>query len=174
MTTAMVDGGLGASETHQTALARGNRLHAHSEGMGWQNVYASLATESPWAGTLSAVPHTCIIYCLHHGATVQRMVEGDETRVAKFSPRSMAIIPGGVHSHWDINGRPDVLLLYLEKSVVDGLAFQAFGEVTKYASMIPRMAFNDPVVEQLALAVLEELRREPRASRFILSMSRLR
>lgn len=162
----MISSELKAFETHGIALNGANRLHAHSEGKGWKNVYASLATESPWSGSLPAVPHHCVVYCLNKTAKVERTIGADHPRTANFLPRNLAIIPGELQSHWNISGRPDILLLYISKPTMDSLMQGAFGETASYPSIMPRMAFNDPVLEQLSLAVLEGLRGDRRSSGF--------
>jgi AraC family transcriptional regulator len=167
MSARIIEAGLSASETHWMALSGAHKLLAHSEGKGWKNIYAaSVATESPWAGTLPAVAHHCLVYCLNQTAKVQRSIRGDETRTVKFSPRQFAIMPGEIATHWDISGRPDVLLLYVNKSMMDRLTREALGDAAEHASIITRMAFTDTVLEQLALTVLEGLRAEAGSGRF--------
>lgn len=146
-----------ASETHGIALQRGNRLIAHSEGMGWKNVYASLATESPWDGPLAPVSHHCLVYCLHQSASVRRTITERDEDEALLQPRQLTIIPAGVLSHWQVNGTPDILLLYLRRSMMERIAGDAFGPDASRARIVPRLAFVDPLLEQLALAILEEL-----------------
>jgi len=147
-----------ASETHGIALQRGNRLIAHSEGMGWKNVYASLATESPWDGPLAPISHHCLVYCVHHTASVRRTItDHSEDGKALLQPRQLTIIPAGVLSHWQVNGTPDILLLYLRRSMMERIAGDAFGPDASRARIVPRLAFVDPLLEQLALAILEEL-----------------
>ncbi|MET0544309.1 MAG: hypothetical protein ABWZ88_21410 [Variovorax sp.] len=47
-------------ETHGIALWPKNRLLSDSRGLGWHEVYTSLATERSWTGTLRPVPHYCL------------------------------------------------------------------------------------------------------------------
>jgi len=145
------------SETHGIALQSGHRLLAHSAGRGWRNVYASVASERSWTGMLPAVPHHCVVYCLHQTASVRREIAGRDAGSAKLLPRRLAIIPGQVASHWDVVGRPDIVLLYLRDSTVKDLTVECYGDESARLSIIPRMAFVDPVLEQLARAILDLL-----------------
>ena len=158
---------LSAAETHGIALKSGNRLIAHSDGRGWMNIYASLATESPWAGTLQPVSHHCLVYCVHQTATIKRAIDRTgRVETARLCPRQLTIIPAGVVSHWDMNGRPDILLLYLRSTMMDRIVQEGFGADAEKATMIPRLAMIDPLLEQLSLAILEGLRGEQVARPF--------
>jgi len=149
--------GIRADETHGIALSRTHRLLAHSEGRPWKNVYASLASERSWSGTLPPAPHHCVVYCLNQAAHVQREIDGWVSTTSKLLPRRLGIIPGKVGSHWDVRGNPDILLLYLRSSMVEELVADSYGEVAADVSIIPRTAFVDPTLEQLALTVLDGL-----------------
>lgn len=151
---------LTARHTHGIALRNDIRLIAHSEGRGWRDIYASLATERPWDATLGAVDHTCLVYCVHQQARVRRTVRG-EVATALLQPRRLTIIPADVASHWQVDGRPDILLLYLRGGLMRRLARDSFGEAADRLAIIPRLAMVDPLLEQLALAVLESLRGGP-------------
>jgi AraC family transcriptional regulator len=153
------------AETHGIALWPGFKLFAHSEGLGWQDVYASLAAERSWTADLKPVRHYCFAYCLHQAARIRRTVEGKEWRHdAILKPRTFGVVPADRLSHWTVDGRPEVLLVYLRRSMVDDLAAEMFDLEAKDIELQPMLGDSDPLLEQLALAFLGALRRRERDS----------
>src|SRR5260370_33130304 len=67
-------------ETHGIALQHKNKLLAHSDGRGWQNLYASVAAEKPWHDTLPPIHHHCISNCLSDSAMISRRIAGAKPR----------------------------------------------------------------------------------------------
>lgn len=143
-------------ETHGIALRAGNRLIAHSEGLGWRDLYGSLAVERAWTATLRPVDHDCLVYCLRHAARIRRQVDGfGPTETAVLRPRQFSIIPARRVSHWQIDGEPEILLIYLRREMVDAVAARVFGEGG--AALLPRLAESDGLLEELARAIGEML-----------------
>lgn len=154
-----VAGLLPAHETHQIALRPHNRLIAHSDQLGWRNLYGSLAAEAPWSAPLQAVEHPCLVYCLHQSATIWRKIDGEgRAQTAVLGPGQFSIIPARVGSHWEIRGHPHILLLYLRRAMIERIAQQDFNVDGGRIDFIPRLAAYDPLLEQLALAVIECMR----------------
>jgi AraC family transcriptional regulator len=144
------------AETHGIALKPGNRLIVHSEGRGWHDVYGSLASEIPWAGLLPPVAHHCLVYCVGGTAIIRHAIDDvGRTETAVLGPRNLTVIPANVASRWEVEGHPDILLLYLRRSMMDRIVEEAFGADAAKAEIIPRLAVVDPLLEQLALAVLD-------------------
>lgn len=101
---------LSVAETHEIGFRFGNKLIAHSANLGWQNLYASLATETAWAETLHPANHPCLIYCLRRSATIRRRIAGSVgVTNAPLEPGQFAIIPADVELHLDVCGEPDIL-----------------------------------------------------------------
>jgi AraC family transcriptional regulator len=151
--------GLHVAETHGIALFPQNRLLMHSEGLGWRNVYASLAVESPWQATLPAVDHYCIAYCVGHSARISRALDGERTRSAELKPRLFGVVPPNMRSQWDLRGSPEILLIYLRAQLIEQTAAQVFNRAPGSIDIPPGLGFADGLLEQLALAVLGELRK---------------
>jgi len=145
-------------ETHGIPLYPGNRLLAHSGGLGWRNLYASDATEQPWTATLRPLAHPCIAYFVNGGATVTRRVEGEAAQSVTLHARQFGLVPTHAASHWDLRGTPEILTLYLRNAMVDRLAEEVFGRDPKRVELRPRLGVTDPLLEQLALAVLRAMR----------------
>jgi AraC family transcriptional regulator len=147
-------------ETHGIALQHKNKLLAHSDGRGWQNLYASVAAEKPWHDTLPPIHHHCIAYCLSDSAMISRRIDGEKPRTTRLSPRLHGMIPAGVSSDWHVAGSPQVLLVYIRKTIVERLAADVFERDPEQLEIIPGLGFRDGLLEQLVLAVLSELRNE--------------
>jgi AraC family transcriptional regulator len=152
-------------ETHGIALWPGHRLFAHSDGLGWHDVYVSLAAERSWNAVLNPVHHYCLAYCVHQSARVRRAVDGDGAPYeAILKPRTFGVVPADRVSRWNLQGQPEVQLVYLRRAMVDGLAGEMFGIEAKDIELRPLLGDRDPLLEQLALALLAALRRRERDS----------
>lgn len=149
-----------AAETHGIALWPKHRLLAESRGLRWHDVYVSLATESPWRHTLQAVPHYCVAYCMHRPARIKRVVSGERTPVdVDLRPRMLGIVPVDRDSDWQLRGSPDILTVYLRRCMVERVAAEWLQIDSRRSELIPRLAFNDPMLEQLGLQLLSAARR---------------
>jgi len=152
-------------ETHGIALWPEHTLFAHSDGLGWHDVYTSLAAERSWTAELNPVRHYCLAYCVHQSARVWRAIDGDgKPYEAILKPRTFGVVPADRVSRWNLDGRPDVLLVYLRRAMVDELAGEMFGLEAKDVELRPLLGDRDPLLEQLALALLAALRRRESGS----------
>jgi len=149
-----------ADETHgHHALMAHNRLLAHSDGLGWRNMYASIATEQSWSGTMDPVHHYCIGYCINQAGLISRWEAGERGRTtAMLKARQFGSIPAHTPSTWRLDGSPDMLHIYLRRSIVDGVAEEMFGMAPDTVDMQPFLGLVDPMLEQLALCVISALK----------------
>lgn len=154
-----------AAETHgHHAVASHNQLRVHSDGLGWRNLYASIATEHSWAGTLEPVHHYCIGYCLGQAGLISRRAEGERGAfTAMLKARHFGSIPAHVPSNWRLDGSPEMLHIYLRRSMVHAVAEEVFGMAPEQVDLRPILGVADPMLEQLALSVAAALR-EPEES----------
>ena len=164
----MAAGGLGITaeaaaafpveETHGIPLYAGNRLLAHSGDLGWRCAYASFAAERPWTATLRPLVHPCLAYFVNGGAVITRRIDGEAPKTAQLRPRQFGFVPTRTASHWNLRGNPEVLTLYLRQGMVDRLAEEVFERDPKKVELQPRLGVTDPLLEQLALALLRAMR----------------
>ncbi len=148
-------------ETHGIALWPQHRLLADSRGLGWHDVYTSLAAERSWNGPLHAVPHLCIAYCAHRPALISRRIEGEAAVIkAELRPRLLGVVPENRLSMWDLHGSPDIQLVYLRRSMVERVAQEALDQDGARVELVPRLGFADPLLEQLMLALLTTARED--------------
>lgn len=147
-----------AACSHGIALWPGNTLLADSEGRGWRHLRAELGTVNSWSGTLGAMRHYCLAFCLNRPARLRRVVaEEGESGMVTVLPRQFLIIPALQPSEWERDGSSDMLMLYLDHALIERIGHEVFdaGDVQISA----RLGATDPLLEQLALSVLEALRR---------------
>lgn len=147
------------TETHGIAFWPRHRLIVDSQGLRWRDVYVSLACESSWERQLQSVPHLCIAYCMHRPATISRSLSGDRPlHNVTLRPRLLGVVPENRVSDWKLRGTPDILTIYLRRSMVDSVVSDWLGADASRIELIPRLAFADPMLEQLALQLLSAMR----------------
>ncbi|WKA26530.1 helix-turn-helix transcriptional regulator [Bradyrhizobium roseum] len=155
----MIGGELTVHHTHRIGLWPRNQLILHSANRGWRDVYVALATVNTWSGKLAATGHPCLAYCLHRPAHLSRSL-GDavarETSVVR--PRQFFIIPANEASEWHRHGTSDMLMMYLRQDMLDSIARSLGSRSDRPVSIDLGLGVSDPLLEQLALALLDTLR----------------
>ena len=143
-------------QTHSIERWDRNQLIVQSEGRGWSNLYAAVATVNSWSGTLNPTGHYCIGFCLRGPAQLRVSVaENPVAQEATLSPRQFLIIPADESSQWNRRGSSEMLMLYLKKELVEAVNKNVFGR--SRVNVAIRLGATDPLLEQLALAILEAL-----------------
>jgi AraC family transcriptional regulator len=145
-------------ETHGRVFRPGNRLIAHSQDAGWRSIHAAIIEEAPFHETESAIQHPSLIYHLSHPTEVTRRIEGTRGERALIGPRRLCLTPGEATTSWQHSGRPEILQVYLRRSIYEGAVSEIYGCDTSAAELVPRFAILDPLLEQLAIAVTNALR----------------
>lgn len=147
-----------AAETHGRALRPGNRLVAHSEGAGWRHLYAARFVEAPFETTEMAVDHPSFIYHLTRPTEVTRKIDGRGREHELIVPRRITLTPGGTVARWQHAGRPEILHVYLRQSLFESVAADMYECNAARVELRPRFAMQDPLLEQLALVIADNLR----------------
>ena len=143
-------------QTHSIERWDRNQLIVQSEGRGWSNLYAAVATVNSWSGTLNPTGHYCIGFCLRGPAQLRVSVAANPVaQEATLSPRQFLIIPADESSQWNRRGSSEMLMLYLKKELVEAVNKNVFGRAQVNVAI--RLGATDPLMEQLALAILEAL-----------------
>jgi AraC family transcriptional regulator len=145
-------------ETHGRASRPGNRLIAHSPDVGWRSLYAVVMEEAPFEVTEPAVHHPSFIYHISRPTEVTRRITGIPEQREIIGPRCLTLTPGEPASYWKHAGRPEMLQVYLRRSMFTDAIGELFGADASRADLLPRFAILDPLLEQLALAVISALR----------------
>jgi AraC family transcriptional regulator len=145
-------------ETHGRIFRPGNRLIAHSQDVGWRSMHAAILEESPFTATESACHHPSLIYHLSRPTEVTRRIEGTRGEKALIGPRRLCLTPGDATTLWQHDGRPEILQVYLRRSIYDSAVSEIYGCDASTAELVPRFAISDPLLEQLAIAIVNALR----------------
>jgi AraC family transcriptional regulator len=146
----------GVAETHGRALRTGNQIISHSPDAGWRSLYAATFREAPLSVAERAIGHPSLIYHLARPTEVSRRIDGERGERTLIGPGRFCLTPGDASAFWQHSGNPEILQLYLRKSVYEHAVEEMFGGAA--ATLVPRFATVDPLLEQLAIAVLNALR----------------
>ena len=149
---------LAAGDTHGTAHLSPNQLVLDSAGLGWRDAYTSLTRESSWSATLPALPHVSLAYCVRRSARIRRRVDGSRSETAELLPRRFGMIPSDRSSSWEVDGEPEVQLVYLRRDTIDELTVDEFGADPERVHVEPGLGFHDPVLETLVGSLLDAAR----------------
>jgi AraC family transcriptional regulator len=145
-------------ETHGRVLRAGNRLIAHSPEIGWRSLYGAVLEEAPFHAIESPIHHPSLIYHLTRPTEVTRQVDGNPQDKALIGPRGICLTPGDATVSWHHSGHPEILQVYLRQSIYASAVSEMYGCDPAAAELIPRFAIQDPLLEQLAAAILKALR----------------
>ncbi len=148
-----IDSVFSVRETHGRVLRPGNRLIAHSQDAGWRSIHAAIIEEAPFQATESAIHHPSLIYHLSRPTEVTRRIEGTRADKALIVPRRLCLTPGGATASWYHAGHPEILQVYLRRSIYEGAVSEIYGCDSAGAELLPRFAVLDPMLEQLAIAI---------------------
>jgi AraC family transcriptional regulator len=145
-------------ETHGRALRTENHLIAHSPDFGWCSLYAAIFEEAPLQTTESTVRDPFLIYHLARPTEVTRKIAGSARERSLIGPRGITITPGSATTQWQHSGRPEILQVYLRHSTYSTVVSEMYGCETAGAQILPRLGVQDPMLEQLCLAIAKALR----------------
>jgi AraC family transcriptional regulator len=147
-----------AVETHGRALRPENELVAHSQDVGWRSLHAAIFKEAPLHVTESALDHPFIIYHITHPCEVTRRIEGARRETGLLGPRNICVTPPEAVTEWEHHGHPEILQVYLRRSLYEAAVSELYGCDATAAEIVPRFGIVDPLLEQLAIALGEALR----------------
>jgi AraC family transcriptional regulator len=152
-----VDSVFTVRETHGRVFRPGNRLIAHSQDVGWRSIHAAIIEEAPFQATESSILHPSLIYHLSRPTEVTRRIEGTRGEKALIGPRRLCLTPGDATTSWQHAGRPEILQVYLRRSIYESAVSEIYGCDSSAAELVPRFAILDPLLEQLAIAITSAL-----------------
>lgn len=141
------------NETHGRVFRAGNRLIAHSQDAGWRSLHAAIIEEAPFQATESSIAHPSLIYHLTRPTEVTRRIEGTRGEKTLIGPRRICLTPGDATTSWRHAGHPEILQVYLRRSIYESAVSEIYGCDVSSAELVPRFAILDPLLEQLAIAI---------------------
>ena len=145
-------------ETHGRAMRPENELLAHSQDVGWRSLHAAIFKEAPLHVTEPALDHPFIIYHITHPTEVMRKIEGARREKGLLGPRNICVTPPGTATEWEHHGNPEILQVYLRRSLYEAAVGELYGCDAAAAEIVPRFGIVDPLLEQLSIALAEALR----------------
>jgi AraC family transcriptional regulator len=148
------------AEIHGIGALQSNVVVADSAGLGWHDGYTSYTAESSWQATLTPVPHLCLAYCSGRAATVRRDIEGEHVERATLEPRRFGSVPSGRTATFRLEGNPDIQHVYLRQQMLEEVAVDVFDADPAVVEVVPHLAFADPLLEQLVVALLGLVRHD--------------
>jgi AraC family transcriptional regulator len=135
---------------------------ARSTGRGWRDIHAQHVAVEPWTGTLDPVGNPCLGYCVNRPAQIRRRIgRGGTTETHTLRPRQFHLIPAHDESEWQRRGRSEMLAMHLRQGLIDETARQMWSAAASQVELDVPLGTSDPLLEQLALAILEIMREEP-------------
>jgi AraC family transcriptional regulator len=135
---------------------------ARSTGRGWRDIHAQHVAVEPWTGTLDPVGNPCLGYCVNRPAQIRRRIgRGGTTETRTLRPRQFHLIPAHDESEWQRRGRSEMLAMHLRQGLIDETARQMWSAAASQVELDVPLGTSDPLLEQLALAILEIMREEP-------------
>ena len=149
---------LGTGETHGRILRPANQLIASSPELGWHTLHAAIFEEAPFRAKEKPVEHPHLIYLLNRPTEMSRRIEGGPRNRQMMNPRCLCMTPAHVTAHWQHSGHPEILQVYLHKSLFESAVSELFDCDGSKESVSPRFAVFDPLLEQLALSITTALR----------------
>lgn len=145
-------------ETHGRAARPENELLAHSQDLGWGSLHAAIFTEAPLDVREPAVRHPFLIYHMTRPTEVRRKIEGARPEQRLLGPRNICVTPPDTITDWRHCGHPQILQVYVRRSVYESAVAELFGCDASSAELVPRFGITDPLLEQLALVLADALR----------------
>lgn len=147
-----------AAETHGRIYRPGNELILHSQDAGWQPLHAAVFREAPFSAREAPIGHPSLIYHVSNPTSVARRIEDHRIEKALIGPRRFCVTPGEAATQWEHAGNPEILQVYLRKSTFEAAIQEMYGGDGCASELVPRFAILDPLLEQLAIAILSALR----------------
>lgn len=149
-------GGFRVQETHGILWRPENNVRMTSKGLGWRSLYASAQHEAPYSAEFAAVRDHLIVLHLDGPVGVARMLGTSEARRV-VAPGGLFILPGGMDFGVRLEGPLDSLHVYVRREVVEDLARELRFAEDSIPQLVPRLGVHDPLLEQLALNIVELL-----------------
>jgi AraC family transcriptional regulator len=149
-------GAFSVGETHGIPLRPDSRIHATSEGLGWSSLYASALRQAPYQASYRAIrDHLVVVHldgpvaaCLVHGKNRERRTVG---------PGGFKLLPGGVDFGVRLEGALESVHVYLRDAVLREVAAELVVGDPAQVELVPRLGYQDPLIEQLGLGIREAL-----------------
>jgi AraC family transcriptional regulator len=142
-------------ETHRILQRPLVRVHASSEFLGWNSIFASAQYEPPFEANVSGVSAPLLVVHIGGPARVRRTGAAGSAECI-VPPGSTVIHPGATDFSIRLDAAVETVHIYLRRALLDQVATDLFPCVTS-VDLLPRIGAADSLLEQLALALREVL-----------------
>jgi AraC family transcriptional regulator len=128
-----------------------------SETRGWNSVQLHTYRVEPHAGPADhpATAHTVAV--LLQGSCDIRVIPGEEAESAKAYPGAMSLTPCGIATSWSWTGTYLLAHIHLPTTSLPVGAADLGLTDPEPGALVPHPLFRDPFIEQICLALLQEL-----------------
>lgn len=143
------------ADTHGLVTRAGTHIWASSETLSWRSLFATTQHEAPFEGIFRPVADHLVVVHLSGPVRVCRTLAGRQETC--LIPRGgVFVMPGGVGFGVRLEAELDTVHFYLGRDVVEEIAeeFACGGERPR---IVPDLGALDPLLEQIALALREQL-----------------
>ena len=143
------------ADTHGLVTRPGTRIWASSEMLGWRSVFATAQHEAPFDDYLRPVADPLVVVHLSGPVRVRRTLAGCQDGCL-VPPGGAFIMPDGADFGVRLEAELETLHFYIHRDVVDEIA----GEIApggRRVEVVPRLGAVDPLIEQIALALRDQL-----------------
>lgn len=159
-------------DTHGLVTRAGTRIWASSEGLGWRSVFATAQREAPFDTYCPAVTDPLVVVHLSGPARVTRTLAG-RRESCLVPPGGVFIMPGDIEFGVTLEAPLDTVHFYLHRDIVDEIATEFAGNEDRLR-LIPHFGDIDPLLEQIALALREQLHEaSPAAALYVDHLARM-
>lgn len=143
------------ADTHGLVTRASTRIWASSERLGWRSVFATTQREAPFETYCRSVADHLVVVHLSGPVRVARTLDGKRDHCL-VPPGGTFIMPGGTDFGVRLESQLDTVHFYLRQTIVDEIADEFAGSAGS-VQIIPRLGKLDPLLEQIALGLREEL-----------------
>jgi len=133
---------------------------ADSLDLDWRSLNAAITQFSPLSELTRGVDHPLsleLTYLLSYPIKLTRQIEDGLQNVGIVGTRMLCLTPGFT-TYWHHLDYPEVLSVFLDGSVYRSAVEDIFDCDPSDAPLIPQFAIVDPLLEQLAIAIIGSLR----------------
>jgi AraC family transcriptional regulator len=129
-----------------------------SKGRGWQGMQAVRYCRTPTGGELSLPPVPLHSICLHLRSPEKLSLRIEELKLDRPLPKgSIHVVPAGSPAPVRWQGSRDLVLIYLEPSIVERVATELFELDSRRTVVPPLYSLNAPELRSAISAVYAEL-----------------
>ena len=150
-------------------------LFADSLDLGWGSLQAVITQFSPLPEPTRGLDHPSALeltYLVSCPTNLTRKIEGGPQDSGLVEPREICLTPDRI-VYWHHSDHPKVLSVFLDSSIYESAVEEIFDSDAPDAPLIPQFAIGDPLLEQLAMAIIAALQERTSERLYIDTVARM-